>query len=138
MRITIPKKYREKLSKNLVITRGIDWCLFVYDKKIWKQVKNELEEIVNKTTSKDAIDFIRLFMRGAAKVKTGSNDRIIIPEFLSDYAYLKKDIIFIELGKRIEIWAKEKFEKYQLEQPENKGARERWVLRNESIGDQAL
>lgn len=133
MRITISKNYREKLSKNLVIATGIDRCLFVYKKNDWKEIKNDLRKVENESKSKDVSKFVKLFVESAKKVKIQKDSRINIPYPLLDYAGIKKEIVFLKLGKHLEIWAKEVFEKYQCKYLTDKGDNDRRALRNKEV-----
>lgn len=113
IKITIPASYRKNLSKNLVIARGIDSCLFLYSEKNWRMAKTGLEKLANEDASRDTLRFANLFLSGAEKIKMSKDGKITIPSHLADYANIKKDIILIEIGMRLSIWSKEGFKKYK-------------------------
>ena len=115
IKITIPSQFRKNLSKNLVIARGINICLFLYGEKSWKKVKNELEKYAEKSTSRDTLRFINLFLSGSEKIKMSKDGKITISSYMADYANLKKNIVLIDFGPRtrLSIWDKEEFRKYK-------------------------
>jgi MraZ protein len=113
LKLIVPVPHRKNLSKDVVITRGIDGCLFLYSEKNWEKTKDGLTKYTNETNPKDTIRFVGLFLSGAEKIKMSNDGKIIIPLYLVDFANIKKDIVFIRVGTRLSIWAKEEFEKYR-------------------------
>lgn len=112
-RLAIPAKFRKELGKRAVITRGLDSCLFVYPSSEWEKVAVKLSELP--TGQKDSRDFMRLFLAGAADVELDGLGRILIPDFLSEYAGLKGEASVIGVFRRVEIWNKERWETYKKE-----------------------
>jgi MraZ protein len=115
-RISIPAKLREILGKTVVITRGLDQCLFVYPTDTW----NEFAEKVNKLplSQESGRSFARLIFSGAQEVEIDNLGRILIPDYLKDYASLEKEVVIIGTGSRLEIWNKDKWEKYRTNEIE--------------------
>jgi len=111
--VTIPAKFRKDLGKRAIVTRGLDSCLFVYPLSEWEKVAERLSELP--TGQKDTRDFVRLFLAGAADVELDNLGRILIPDFLSEYAGLKGEASIIGVFKRVEIWNKERWEAYRKE-----------------------
>lgn len=112
-RLAIPAKFRKDLGKRAIVTRGLDSCLFVYPLSEWEKVAQKLSELP--TGQKDTRDFVRLFLAGAADVELDNLGRILIPDFLSEYAGLKGEASIIGVFKRVEIWNKERWEAYRKE-----------------------
>jgi len=112
-RLAIPAKFRKDLGKRAIVTRGLDSCLFVYPLSEWEKVAERLSELP--TGQKDTRDFVRLFLAGAADVELDNLGRILIPDFLSEYAGLKGEASIIGVFKRVEIWNKERWEAYRKE-----------------------
>lgn len=115
-RLTIPSKIRELLGTNFIITRGIDKCLFVYPKSEWEKVINKYKELPN---TKDARNFMRFFLSGATQNDFDKQGRINIANSLINYASLKKDCVIIGVNERLEIWDKEAWDNFILENEEN-------------------
>lgn len=112
-RLAIPAKFRKDLGKKAVITRGLDNCLFVYPLDEWERVAAKMAQLP--TGQKDTRDFVRLFLAGAAEVELDQLGRILIPDFLSEYAGLKGEASVIGVFKRMEIWSHDRWEMYKKE-----------------------
>ncbi len=109
-RIIVPSKFREELGDNIVITRGLENCLFVYSEKEWSKVVSKLKALP--FTKKDARSFTRIFLSGATICEFDKQGRIKITSPLADYANLLKECVIIGVNDRLEIWAKEEWENY--------------------------
>jgi len=112
-RMIVPAKFREVLGEMFMITKGLDSCLFVYPQTEWKILENKLKNLP--FTNKDARAFARFFFSGAGECETDKQGRILINGNLREYAGIIKDVVIIGVGGRIEIWAKEIWEKYSQE-----------------------
>ncbi|MGB8455761.1 MAG: division/cell wall cluster transcriptional repressor MraZ [Anaerocolumna sp.] len=106
-RIIIPSKFRESLGDEFVVTQGLDGCLFVYPNDEWM---NFVTQLKNLPGSKEARQLQRYFMAGAATCEVDKQGRILIPNKLREQAGLEKDIVFVGVLSKIEIWSKEKWE----------------------------
>lgn len=106
-RIIIPSKFRETLGDEFVVTQGLDGCLFVYPNDEWM---NFVTQLKNLPGSKEARQLQRYFMAGAAACEVDKQGRILIPNKLREQAGLEKDIVFVGVLSKIEIWSKEKWE----------------------------
>lgn len=104
-RIIVPVKFRESLGDNFIITKGLDNCLFVYTNEEWQRFEDKLKTLP--LTNKNARTFTRFFLAGAADVELDKQGRILIPSVLREFASLQKDVVFVGVGSRIEIWSKE-------------------------------
>lgn len=106
-RIIIPSKFRETLGDEFVVTLGLDGCLFVYPNEEWM---NFVAQLKNLPGSKEARQMQRYFMAGAANCEVDKQGRILIPNKLREHAGLEKDIVFVGVLSKIEIWSKEKWD----------------------------
>lgn len=110
-RLSIPKKFRVELADGGVLTRGLDGCLFLFPKKRWEEFMKKLAS--TPLTKADARGFGRLLTYGATEVDLDKQGRVLIPEYLRDFAALKNEIIVAGALERVEIWSKENFSVYQ-------------------------
>jgi len=101
-RISLPAKFRKEVGKKIVVTRGLDSCLYLYPEKQWKRIVGEVEELG--IGARDKRKLSRYFIGGAQEVDVDSLGRILIPEHLRTFAQLKSKVVFIGLANRIEIW----------------------------------
>ncbi len=107
-RLIIPSKFREALGDTFVVTKGLDGCLFVYDNEEWNAFEEKLKSLP--ITNKEARQFVRFFLAGAAEVEVDKQGRILVPNILRDFAQINKDVVLIGVASRIEIWSKERFD----------------------------
>lgn len=106
-RVIIPSKFRDALSDHFVVTVGLDGCLFVYPDEEWQHFVNELKNLPG---NKEARQLQRYFMAGAADCEVDKQGRILIPNNLRQQAGLDKDIVFVGVLSKIEIWSKDRWE----------------------------
>lgn len=110
-RLSIPKKFRDEITEGGILTRGLDGCLFLFPKGRWEEFINKLSQ--TPLTKSDARGFSRLLTYGATEVELDGQGRILVPEFLRNFAGIKKEVILAGALERIEIWDKENFSDYQ-------------------------
>ena len=101
-RISLPSRFKKELGKKIVITRGLDSCLLLYPIKAWEGIAEKLGGL--DMGQKDKRDIGRFMLAGAQEVDIDSMGRILVPEFLRDYADLKSKVVFAGVYNRIEIW----------------------------------
>ena len=104
-RLIIPAKFREALGDEFVVTKGLDGCLFVYANTEWNNFEEKLRTLP--LTNKNARQFTRFFLAGAAACEVDKQGRILIPQVLREFAKLEKDVVLVGVASRIEIWSKE-------------------------------
>jgi len=110
-RLAIPAKFREKLTGGGIITRGLDYCLFLFPLKEWEILAKKLINLPLAQSNSRA--FVRLMLAGAVEVQIDKQGRILIPDYLRKYAQLKKETIIAGLYNRIEIWDEKKWTEYK-------------------------
>lgn len=107
-RIIIPSKFRDDLGEEFVLTLGLDGCLFAYPISEWQIFVDKLKTLPG---TKEARQLQRYFMAGAAACEADKQGRILIPAKLRESAGLEKDIVFVGVLNKIEIWSKERWDK---------------------------
>ena len=110
-RAAIPAKFRAELSTGAIITRGLDFCLFVFPSKSWESLAGKLTALPLAQANSRA--FARLMLAGAADAELDAQGRVLIPEYLRKYADLKKEVVIAGLYNRLEIWDKDRWEEYK-------------------------
>lgn len=106
-RIIIPAKFRDDLGEEFVITQGLDGCLFVYPRNDWQEFASKLSTLPG---NKDARQLQRYFLAGAAACEADKQGRILIPARLRESAALEKEIVFVGVLNKIEIWSRQRWE----------------------------
>jgi MraZ protein len=110
-RLAIPPKFRQLLGKKAVITRGLDQSLFLYPAKEWGILAKKLSQLP--LSQSDARGFARIMLSGAMEVIFDNLGRILVPDYLKEYAKLKKKVVIAGLYNRIEIWDEIKWKEYK-------------------------
>jgi len=110
-RISIPSRFREILSKKyddrLVIT-NYDHCLAAYPNEEWLEIEKKLSTLPQ--MNRDVQAYYRFIYSSAIDCVIDKQGRLLIPQSLRDYANLQKDVVLVGEMKKIEIWAKERWE----------------------------
>jgi len=110
-RLALPAKFRGELGDKVIITRGIDGCLFVYTQDGWAMASEKWSNL--SISHSEGRSFTRMMLAGAMEVELDKLGRILVPDYLKDYAGLKKDVVICGLSNRLEIWDSEKWETYR-------------------------
>lgn len=110
-RLALPAKFRGELGDKVIITRGVDGCLFVYTQQEWQNVSVKWSTLTISQT--EARSFARMMLAGAMEVGLDKLGRILVPDYLKDYANLKKNVVICGLSNRLEIWDADKWESYK-------------------------
>src|SRR3989344_6135721 len=110
-RVSIPKAFRAGLGKRVVITRGLDNCLYVYSRSGWEAIAQKLQSL--SLADADTRGFSRFMLSGAAEVEVDGVGRILIPDHQKMYAGLKKRVVFTGVSDRVEIWDAETWYRYK-------------------------
>ncbi len=110
-RVSLPAKFRKELGKKIIITHGLDSCLFIFSESQWKKFSEQLSSLslVEGTKRK----FSRFMLGGASEVEVDAAGRILIPEFLTTFAKLGERIVFAGVHTRAEIWSESTWRTYK-------------------------
>jgi len=113
-RLILPARFREVSKANFIekffVTRGMDNCLYMIAEEEWK--KQEAKFKAMPFTNKQSRTFNRIFFSGAIDVVPDRQGRILIPQFLKDFAQIKKDVYIVGVSNLIEIWSKDKWQEF--------------------------
>ncbi len=110
-RLAIPVKFRAALAKGAVVTRGLDRCLFVYSAAEWKKLADKLSQLPIAQANTRA--FARLMLAGAMDATPDKQGRVLVPEYLREYANIKKSVVVAGLYNRLEIWDETAWKEYK-------------------------
>jgi MraZ protein len=110
-RFSIPAKFRQDLADGAVVTRGLDSSLFLYPKEEWDKLAQKLASLpLGKSNSRA---FARLMLAGAMDVDVDKQGRVVLPEYLREYAGMEKSIVIAGLYNRLELWDEDEWEEYK-------------------------
>ena len=110
-RLAIPAKFRALLKNGGVVTKGLDNCLFLYTKKEWQQIAERLANLPFNKANDRAL--ARHFLAGAMDLDFDTQGRLNLPEYLREFASLKKKVIVAGLYNRLEIWNESAWKTYR-------------------------
>jgi len=110
-RLSIPVKFRSQLSRGAVVTRGLDSSLFLYTEKEWKNLAEKLAGLPISRANTRA--FSRLMLAGAMDLVMDKQGRVIVPDYLRDFAGIAKKVVVAGLYNRLELWDETKWMKYK-------------------------
>src|SRR3989338_7898113 len=110
-RLAVPVKFRSRLKKGAVVTRGLDQCLFLFEAGEWNAFAKRVAALP--LSKSDDRAFSRFMLAGAMEVEIDSQGRVVLPEYLREYAVLAKETVVAGLFNRIEIWDKALWDKYR-------------------------
>ena len=113
-RIILPAKFRDELGSGLVLTRGQEHCVYVFSQREFESLHEKIRQAP--VTSKQARDYLRVFLSGASAEVPDKQNRVTIPASLRTYAGLDRDLVVIGAGSRAEIWDAQAWETYLAEQ----------------------
>jgi len=110
-RISLPSKFRGEVGRKVVITRGLDNCLFLYPVSEWKKISSKLSELgMGQAGSRG---FSRFMFSGAVEISVDGIGRVLLPDFLKAFAKLKEKVIFAGVSNRVEIWDEKTWRDYK-------------------------
>jgi len=110
-RLSLPAKFRKEIGKNVVITRGLDTCLFMFPERTWKGIASKLEELPFGQANTRGMS--RFILSGAVEVEVDRTGRVLIPEFLKEFAGLRGKVVLAGVSDRVEIWSDKTWEEYK-------------------------
>lgn len=109
-RVILPRKFRDELGQDMVFTKGIERCLYVFPLAEFEAFAVKLRTLP--LTERPSRDFVRVFVAGASQESADAQGRVVIPQPLREYAGLAKDVVVVGQLSRIEIWDKVEWERY--------------------------
>jgi len=113
-RLTIPAEFRHILEKRnprrLFITKGLERCLFLFTEQEWRKEEERFRNL--SFTYTEARKFNRLYFSGASELSWDNQGRVLIPAYLKDYAQIQREVAIIGVSNRIEIWARDRWERF--------------------------
>ncbi len=109
-RLIMPARFRDGLGESFVVTKGLDNCLWAFPRDEWAVIEGKMKSLP--FTQANARAFVRFFFSGATDCTLDRQGRALIPNNLREYARLVRDVMVIGVSTRVEIWAREEWERY--------------------------
>ncbi len=102
-RLTLPARWREQLGLRVVVTRGMEPCLFVFPAAKFETFLNEINTVG--MTAADARGLSRFFSSKATDDELDKQGRISLPQNLREFAKLNGEVMVVGAFDHIELWS---------------------------------
>ena len=109
-RLRLPAKLKKEFSDGCYITKGNDGCLFIFSAKQFDSLMQKLDSLP--LFDSKAQRPLRMLLSSAFEVEEDNQGRFLLPQSLREFASIKKDVVFIGVGNRAELWDKDKWTEY--------------------------
>jgi len=109
-RISLPAKFRKGLGRVVVVTRGLDHCLYVYSRQKWERQARTYAAEVNGSAAQRGL--ARLFLAGSSEAEVDGSGRVLIPEHLKSFASIRDKAVIAGVADRVEVWEEGAWKKY--------------------------
>lgn len=113
-RVAVPKKFLEELGEKPIIAKWYENCLILVKFEFWEDILRRLTGGTN-VISLGVRDIERFILGSAFEAEPDKQGRVIIPEILNEYGKFDKEVVFVGLTDRVEIWAKEIWDEKAIE-----------------------
>jgi MraZ protein len=113
IRLAVPARFRPALEDGLVMARGLERCLVIYDSDSWRAVSERVRDL--NPWQADARRMQRHFFSGAVPAQPDKLGRVVIPQFLRTYAQLETEVVVVGLADRIEVWSRSEWQRVRTE-----------------------
>lgn len=109
-RLSLPAKFRKELGEQVVLTRGLDQCLFLFPLRTWKDIAAKLEKLpFGEATARGMSRFL---LAGAVEIEVDSAGRVLVPDFLKEFAKLGSTVVLTGVSDRVELWSEDAWGEY--------------------------
>lgn len=105
-RVILPKKLKEQMGTDLVLTHGLDECVYVLTREAW----TALEEKISRLPMSKGRDISHFFNTYKTDVSTDKQGRVQLPAALRRIAGIEGNAVIVGNGNRAEIWNPQRFE----------------------------
>ena len=99
-RMFLPARLKEELGDAFHIAMGTDQCLTIYPQAAWDALRARAEELEDE----EDIEAMEVFFAQSYRLTVDSQNRIVIPALLKDYAGLEKDVVVTGSNNVAKIW----------------------------------
>src|SRR5438067_148462 len=112
-RLSLPAKFRQEMGKKVIVTSGLDTCLFVFTPKAWESITARLSASDSSMLQADNRSFNRYLLGGAVEVEVDTAGRMLLPEYMRERGKLGTNVAIIGVRERVEIWDQSRWDEYR-------------------------
>ena len=99
-RLSMPSRLREEIGDSFYLAMGTDECLTIYPQTAWEDLCRRADELEDEE-DREAME---VFFAQAYRCVVDSQNRIVIPPLLREYAQLEKDVVIVGANSVARIW----------------------------------
>ena len=110
-RVSLPVKFRKEIGKKIIVTAGLDNCLWLFTQAQWKSISGKLSQF--SMLAADNRSFNRYMFGSATEADVDTTGRILLPDFLVTRAGLKSKVAVVGVQDRVEIWNESAWKSYK-------------------------
>ncbi|HEX7724615.1 MAG TPA: division/cell wall cluster transcriptional repressor MraZ [Candidatus Paceibacterota bacterium] len=103
-RLSLPSKFRKEMGKSVVVTPGLDTCLFIFTAEEWEKISGKLAGNESSMFKADNRSLNRYLLGMAVEVEVDKAGRMLIPDHLRSRAKLESKVAIIGVRDRVVIW----------------------------------
>lgn len=107
-RLTLPAKWRGDLASGVVVTRGLEQCLFIFPQTKFQEIAAEIDR--QGILLPEARAWARYISGESEAAEVDGQGRILISQKLRNYAGLNGNVVVVGLLSRIEVWSPAKYQ----------------------------
>jgi MraZ protein len=112
-RLTLPAKLREGLGDGVVVTRGMDGCLYAYAAEDWQRLAERIQAL--DPLSRESRMMQRHFFAGAVRAELDKQGRMVLPASLLEAAGIHREVTVAGVFDHLEIWDRAKWRVHRHE-----------------------
>ena len=106
-RLTLPAKLRQAFEDGVVVTRGLDGCLYAYPRPAWEQLADRIKSLDPLAEGSRVMQ--RHFFAGATQGELDKQGRMVLPTTLIEHAGLGREVTVAGVYDHLEIWDRTKW-----------------------------
>lgn len=110
-RLSLPARFRKELGRKVVVTRGLDACLFLFPERTWAKIAEKLASLP--IGQADTRGLGRFLLSGASETEVDAAGRVLIPDYLKEFANLRSRVVLAGVSDRIEVWNDKLWDEYK-------------------------
>jgi MraZ protein len=112
-RVSLPRKHRDEIGSRVVVSKGLEKCLYVYPAEGYQTFVRSLLD--SGDFDRNARQVRRFFTSGANEVDIDTAGRVAVSPALREFAGLGRDVVVAGVGDHIEIWDADAWSAYEDE-----------------------
>jgi MraZ protein len=102
-RLILPAKFRHTFGDGVVLTRGLDGCVFAYRRADWARLVESRLAALDPLRA-ETRQLQRHFFAGAAEDTPDRQGRVTMPAHLVKHAKLGREVTVVGVHDHLEIW----------------------------------